>query len=236
MLRVNFRNFGGVYTSQDIRRLRGQVMDLCRMMGQPVVWRHRFTPRDLTTPYVLDLGGASKLTIATQRCPACYNTAYKNSRTDCLVCFGTTITSVEEDPAYYISTAGRLTEEETDEPAPLYRGFGPPVLTWVMEPDAPEEAFKPQESGILDNLEVTELHVPWYPPMQDSEVIANVTLKRGSDHLIEEVGDRYQLESVTPITIRGFGRMTGDRRFIVGQRSRISKYPHNHFMQNLDMG
>ena len=232
LLTVDIRHAGKA--SQDIRRLRLANGDMNRTMGQPVVWRHRFTIVDLDKPYTLALPNRKEMVIATKRCPACYDDVYAQPRSDCRVCYGSTIVSTETDPTRWISTNGRLVESETEVPAPLWRGFGPPVLTWIMEPNAPEDVFKISEHGVLTRSEQNRGFAPWYPRMGDGDIVINVDVNKSTGYSVVETRERFLLATVTQETVRGFGKMTTDRSYVVSQSFEMTRLPPNHILQLLE--
>lgn len=235
MYRLSFNFFGDVSTPQDIRRLRLENMDMCRTMGQPIIWRHRFDVQDLESGYTLTLPESGSLTIEVERCPACHDSVYDQARGDCPVCFNTTMVSTETLDDLWINERGYLTSTDPGEdgqPAPRWGGFGPPVLTWMMQPDAPEEIFRLSERGVLTRTERNQGFAPWYPKMSDGDILINVELSP-LDFAIEQTTERFLAATVQPMTIRGFGRMTSDRRFLVGQQFSMEKLPSNHILQGV---
>lgn len=237
MYRLEYHHTGGHKVPQDIRRFRTENMDLCRTMGQPIVWRHRFDMYDLESPYILEYFGRDEDSIACTRCPACYDTVYEQPRTDCRVCNGVTIVSVEEATDKWITEDGYLSDTDTGglDPAPRYRGFGPSVLTWIVEPSTSDDIFKISKSGVLTRYERAEGYAPWYPEMNDQDIIINVDLDRNSGSIIDAPRERYYLSSVKPESIRGFGRMTTDRKFPVGQSFQMMQIERNHYLYQLEI-
>ena len=221
---VSVKEVGPPHTPQEIKRLRRQNMDVCRKMGQPVVFKHMWTEFDV------DAGDA-------KRCPACYDSAYDQPRNDCPVCFGFTFVSTEDtvNPDLYINTSGLIVE--TGSPgltwprAPRWGGFSQSVLTWLMEPDVAVDVFRISDQGtLLRTLEATGV-APWFPQLSDNDLCINVELSV-NDYAIVSTGDRFQLKMVQPITVRGFGKRgrppgSGGQAYKVAQSFQMAKFPNN---------
>ena len=224
--------------SQDIRRFRTENMDACRTMGQPIVWRHRFDMLDLERPYRLEYFGREEDEVACKRCPACYETVYEQPRTDCQVCNAVTIVSTEDAVDMWITEEGRLTDTDTGglDLAPRYRGFGPSVLTWIIEPNVPEDVFRISESGVLTRYQRAEGYAPWYPKMADQDIVINVALQfTKDDYTITDTSERFLLDTVQPQQIRGFGRMTTDQSYASGQSFQMARIERNHHLYSLEI-
>lgn len=236
MLRVSSRNFGTPATPQEIRRLRQSNLDLCMRMGQPIVWRHQFTNDDEDDGYTLNLA-ASKIDVDVVQCPACYNRYRGQVRSDCEICYATGYASVEKVEDEWIDEDGEITDEDLgdDRLAPRWRGYGPPVLTWMMEPDAAVDQFRISDQGAIVQTQNAQGLAPWYPLMADNDLIINVEIERNGTK-VQATKERYQLKLVNPQSIRGWGnrtRSTLDQ--IVGQTFDMARLPRNHVRQRVSL-
>jgi hypothetical protein len=228
---VGFKQVGPPNTPQEIKRLRRENMDMCRRLGQPVVWRHQFNNDDLLSNYTLTLEGVEPTAIAVKKCPACYDTLYEQVRNDCPVCFSVGFVSEEDDPTKWINTSGRIVTSDpgTGVNAPLYGGYGPSVLTWMMEPDISVDVFRINQQGVLVKTQNAQGYAPWYPFMGDNDLIINVTLlNNGSE--IDSSNERYQLKMVQPVTVRGWGKRTRGDEHQVAQSFEMSRVPENNIL------
>jgi hypothetical protein len=232
---LTVREVGPPVTPQEIKRLRRENMDLCRKMGQPVVYRHMWNEDD-------EEDGVA------ERCPACYDPAYDQSRDDCPVCFGFTFVSHEKavNPNLYVTPDGLLADvapgwdPDVDPPvaapegyvrAPRYGGFAESVLTWLVEPDVAVDVFRVMDTGTMVRTYEAVGVAPWFPGLADNDLCVEVELAP-NDYSIVDSGDRFQLKMVQPITVRGFGkrgRPPGSRgkAFRVAQSFQMSRAPNN---------
>ena len=221
------RNYGDQGTPQDIFRRRRLTMETMRRMGTPVLIKHMYNVDDVST------GEAT-------RSPN-YDTIYNQTRHDDPISYGVGYVSTEtahdewigpateEDGSELVISGNRPSEEW--EPAPLYRGYGPGYLTYVILPDAPVDVFKLTDEGALIKTQQARIQLPWYPPVGDNDLLIVVELDAGEK--IIETYERYQLKQVNPITMRGrdrWGRRevsfpAAGNRFLVGQYCEANKIP-----------
>jgi len=227
---VSFKEVGPPFTPQEIKRLRRQNMDLCRKMGQPVVFRHMWNQEDV-------IEGIAR------QCPACYDTAYDQVRNDCPVCFGFGFASVEEtdDPNIWINEEGQLINTTSPQTgwirAPKYGGFGPSILTWMVEPDVAVDVYRINEQGVMIQTYDAQGVAPWWPKLGDNDLCINVRLAP-NDFSIIETGDRFQLKLVQQVTVRGFGKMgrpQGGQAYMVAQTFQMSKAPTNSSLYDVPL-
>lgn len=220
MIIASFKEVGPPTTPQEIKRLRREVMDLSRKMGQPVVFRHMWNQDDVERGYA-------------KKCPACYDSAYEQARNDCLVCFGFGFASTELSPNVdlWINPDGILVE--TTSPgngwvrAPRYGGFTGSILTWLIEPDVAVDVFRINEQGVMIRTFDAQGVAPWFPALSDNDLCINVMLAE-NDYSIIDTGDRWQLKMVQQLTVRGFGkrgRPQGTQAYKVGQSFQMSHAP-----------
>lgn len=75
-LSSDYKDIGPASVPQDIKRLRREVLDYFQKLGQPVIFKHKWTNDDV------EAGLA-------EYCPYCFNTAYKQPSQVDPYCFGT---------------------------------------------------------------------------------------------------------------------------------------------------
>lgn len=208
---VNYKDVGPPNTPQEIKRARRQASDYLRKSGQPIVHMHYFSPLDERQGKVV-------------KCPLSYQSEYDHTRTDCPVCFGVGFVSVENYPDQWIADDGTFTTEPTDTPRPLYGGFGPPTLTWMVLPDASIDVYMFNDAGVLTRTQQAKAFAPWNPEMGDNDLLVAVAIgASGSD--ITGQGDRWQMKMVDPQTVRGFGNRVDYQQFKVGQTFEMNLIP-----------
>lgn len=218
MLTIAKTHYGLPNVPHDIRRLRIASIEHCLAHGQPSVWRHRFNASDEASGFVMPTRTGSD-TIAVKKCPACFDDVYGQPRGDCPVCFGSSFVSTANSTTLWIVNDGRsvsATDDGSNVRAPLWRGYGPPVLTFIVEADAPKDDVRPDPRGMLVDLESTPMFAPWYPTMVDGDILLDVTLAEDG-FTVESIDRRRQLLIVQPQTIRGASPRKHSRGFIVGQ-------------------
>ncbi|MEM3008604.1 MAG: hypothetical protein QXU32_01670 [Nitrososphaerales archaeon] len=228
MIISTFKEVGPPNTPQEIKRFRRQVMDACRKLGQPVVFRHIWTAED----------EAKNLA---KRCPACWDSIYEQVRGDCAVCYGFGYASKEFaiNPNLWINNDGQIVETTTPQTgwvrAPRYGGFAQSVLTWLIEPDVAVDIFRISELGTMVRTYEATGVAPWLPHLADNDLCINVVLSH-SDYKIVSEEDRFQLKMVQPMTVRGFGRQGRlfgagpSQEFRVGQTFQMAKVPTNNIL------
>lgn len=219
MQKLSFKNVGSPVVPQEIKRMRRQSMDYQRRLGEPAVHKHMWNLDDK------DVGLAKD-------CPACFDPVYQSTRADCPVCFGTRLVSVANDPTHWIDANGRLTTTTTATPAPKYGGFGPGFLTWIAEPDAAEDFFKISDQGVLVRVQEANAQAPWYPDMNDNDLLINVDLGL-DDFTIQQETARYQLKMSNPQTIRMRGGRGAEKRYQVGQTFQMTLIPKGSILRNV---
>jgi hypothetical protein len=229
------RYLGDSGVPQDILRRRRLSLETMRRMGTPVLIKHMYTIEDVEK-------GIAEPSVG-------LDTIYQQPIHDDQLSYGIGYVSVEKaprgewiKPATETEPAELIIREEPEpewEAAPLYRGFGPGYLTYVILPDAPEDRYKLTEEGALIRTQQARLQLPWYPQVADNDLL--ITCEINSSENILQTFERYQLKMVAPITMRGaaalqrdgYGRreldtlnMTaGGNRHLVGQQCEANKVP-----------
>lgn len=213
---------GQGWVPQDVRRRRKLVLDAMRRVGTPVVVKHMYNDQDFKE-------GAAIRT-------STFASAYGQARHDDPLSYGVGFASTELSPnEWFNATTGELVEASTSPgsgwvQAPLYRGFGPGYLIWIIEPDVAEDLFKITDAGVLIKTQSATAQAPWFPEINDNDLIVNVTIDR--KHNIVETHERFQSKMSSPVSIRGhqrYGRREytedGGNRFVVGQQFEMALVP-----------
>lgn len=221
-------HYGLPNVPREIKRLRVASLEHCLTHGQPAIWRHRFHADDLVNGYRMETHSGTE-TIGVRKCPACFDSIYGQPRNDCPVCFGSAFASTETQAGLFIIDDGQAlsaTDDGSNVLAPRWRGFGPPVLTFVVEADAPVDEVRPDAKGALTGLEDVRMFAPWYPTMRDGDILMDVTLT-DDGYTIESIDQRYQLKMTQPQTMRGSNPRKHSRGFMVGQTFNAARIPAN---------
>lgn len=213
---------GEGWVPQDVRRRRKLVLDAVRRVGTPVVVKHMFNDQDYTE------GRAA-------RSPSLVS-AYDQPRHDDPLSYGVGFVGLEPSTnEWYNTSTGELVINAVSPgvgwiQAPLHRGFGPGYLTWIIEPDVAEDMFKITDGGVLIKTQTATAQAPWYPEMNDNDLLVNVTID--SKHKIIDTYERFQLKMTNPVSIRGHQRHgrreyteDGGNRFVVGQSFEMALVP-----------
>ena len=232
---VAYKVVGNRRTPQEIKRLRREVMDFCRKLGQPVVLKHQWGNADIVS-------GLAK------NCPGCFDPAYAQTRNKCPVCFGIGIVSVEDDlqTNLYIENGELVTQAEqiNEVRAPMYGGYGAGYLTWMIEPDTPVDIFKINEQGVMVQTQQANGIAPWFPELHDNDLAINVQLTPNYEIEIINTYDmnfyntnyeRYQLKMTNPITVRGFGQRALGQDFQVQQTFEMAHVPQTNILYEVPL-
>lgn len=217
---------------QDIKRLRRQVHDLMRRMGQPVIIKKMYTVADV------DKGIAEP--------SPNFNNIYGQVRNDDNLSWGIGFVSKEKAEDEWINPAtGEIVKSDfvpdTSWPkAPKYRGFGPGIVTYIIEPDAAQDYFTLTPTGAMLQVQVAEVTMGWFPKVNDNDLIIHVELDEYGR--VVDSGRRYQAKMTTPVSIRGLDRrgrreFEGDfgNRHLVNQNYQISELPENHVLMKVEI-
>jgi hypothetical protein len=217
---------------QDIKRLRSQVHDLMRRMGQPVIIKKLLTINDVDKNYA-------------ER-SANYDSIYGQTRNNDNLSWGAGFVSKEKSKNEWINpTSGQIVLSDTaPDPswpkAPKYRGYGPGIVTYIIEPDAPQDYFTLTPTGAMMQVQTSEVTMGWYPKINDGDLIIHVEL---DDHgNIIESSQRYQAKMTTPVSMRGLDRRgrkeySGDlgNRHIINQNFPITLVPENNVLMKVEI-
>jgi hypothetical protein len=235
--------YGDAQIPRDVMNLRQSTMETMRRMGTPVLLKRMYTIRDVeaTPPRA-------------QYSPA-WDSVYKQARHDDPLSNGVGFASLDMAPGewYDPKTFDIYTTDPNGEnpgynspdgpylPAPLYRGYGPGFLTYVILPDRPEDVFKLSEQGVLTRTQDAKVQLPWWPLVGDNDLMITVALD-DAGHITDSY-ERYQLKMVTPITMRGedqggrrefHGANAGGNRYWVGQECEAVRVPDEDVIYNVE--
>ena len=234
------RYLGDAGTSADILRRRRWTMQTMRRLGTPVLVKHMFNIDDVNE----DIAQPSPN----------FDTIYDQPIHDDPFSYGVGYVSVETaektEPQEWIRPAterypAELVQGAYEEgflPAPLYRGYGPGYLTYVILPDSPVDVFKLTDEGALIKTQQARIQLPWFPEVGDNDVLITVELDEAER--IIGTGTRYQLKKVNPITMRGKDRLGrqelgqyiegGGNRYRVGQYCEANKVQESDILMELE--
>jgi hypothetical protein len=223
---------GGENAPQDIKRLRRQVHDMMRRMGQPVIVKKMFTIDDV------EKGIAEP--------SPNFDSIYGQTRNNDNLSWGVGFVSKEKSDDEWIDiTTGNIVKSDYDvDPswpkAPKYRGYGPGIVTYVIEPDAPQDFFTLTPAGAMVQVQTADVTMAWFPKVNDNDLIINVVLDEYG-HVVDSTR-RYQAKMTNPVTIRGLDRKgrreyEGDlgNRHMVNQVYPITLLPANHMLMNVEI-
>lgn len=226
------RYAGTSYAPQDVRRRRKQTQETMRRMGSPVIVKHMFNDDDVRDG------------IAEQGLN--FDDVYAQTRADDPISHGIGFVSVEKSPDEWILPDGSGIVKATTKPsvrhhpAPKYRGFGPGFLIYMILPDVAEDVFKLTETGVLIKTQSATAQAPWYPEINDNDLVTAVILDRTEN--VIGTRERYQAKMTNPITMRGIDRRgrregteDGGNRLMIGQQFEMSLVPDNNPLYNVEM-
>ena len=219
-------------TPQDIKRLRRQVHDMMRRMGQPVIVKKMLTIKDVEDGYA-------------ER-SANYDTIYGQTRNNDNLSWGTGFVSKEKSKDEWINPSTGAIVKAIDSPgsgwaqAPKYRGFGPGIVTYLIEPDATQDFFTLTPTGAMMQVQTADVTMGWFPQIHDNDLIINVELDEYG-HVVNSE-KRYQAKMGAPVSIRGLDRRGrkdhGEEfgnRHIVNQTFPINLVPSNNVLMNVEI-
>jgi hypothetical protein len=186
---------GGPATPQDIKDLRQNSFDYHRDLGYPVIFKHRWTEKDLREGLV-------------EQCPL-HDDIYDGDLSWDPVCFGTG----------YVG------------------GYRDGDIIYVSISDAPQDVIKITPQGILQYDHHPQMTAPWFPTMQDNDLIIVATFDPETWEIVD-LAERYTLREVNQITMRGPGYQRQGRNaigkpFTVHQEAAVDKLPYGHPLYNV---
>jgi len=171
---------------------------------------------------------------------------YNQPRHDDPMSHGVGYVSVElSSNEWYNTTSGEIVIAITSPgvgwaKAPKYRGFGPGYLTYVIEPDVAEDVFKLTETGVLIQTQSATVQAPWYPEINDNDLVINVTIDR-ADNIIK-THERFQAKMTNPVSMRGHQRQgrrevseDGGNRFMIGQQFEMTLVPPSDALYHVEV-
>jgi hypothetical protein len=213
----------------DIKMTRKSSFEVMRRMGTPVVIKHMYNDEDVQAGIA-------------EPSPN-FNSVYKQTRPRDPLSYGNGFVSVEKSNFEWINTANSQIVTTKPSPtapkAPMYRGFGPGYLTYIIEPDVTEDWYKHSEEGVFTRVQSARVQAPWWPEVHDGDLIVEVTLDDGGN--LVSTGARFQAKMATPNSIRGLDQR-GRREFnshpnrhVVNQQFEMSRIPDNHPLMEVEM-
>lgn len=221
------RFLGDAGIPPDILRRRRWTQQMMQRMGTPVLIKHMWNVEDV------EKGLAQPSTN--------FDTIYGQSTHDDPFSYGVGYVSVETGEEEWIKPGnereyGELVvgEGQPDwEPAPLYRGYGPGYLTYVILPDVPQDVFKVTDEGAFIKTQQARVQLPWTPLVGDNDLMIVCEID-GAERIIETY-ERYILKATQPITMRGLDRQgrreidggltASGNRHVVGQYCELALVP-----------
>lgn len=211
----------------DIAHTRRYVYELMRRMGTPVMIKKMITDDDVIA------GTAEK--------SPNFDDVYGQTRNRDPISHGIGYVSVEKHPEEWIdlSTSHIIvskTQPANTIPAPKYRGYGPGLLIWVIEPDAAVDFYKQLPEGVLMKIQTAHATAPWWPDINDNDLLIHIELDRAG--YVKGTAERYQAKQTNPVSIRGSNERThggrheytGDfgTRYVVNTTFEMVLLPENH--------
>jgi hypothetical protein len=218
----------------DILRLRRYVYEVCRRMGTPVLYKKMLNEDDMFTGMVT-------------KSPA-FDPVYGQTRNRDPLSHGIGFISTELSTDEWINPkTGAVTQNnkqiENWEAAPRYRGYGPGMLIYMIEPDAAVDFFKTTPEGVFQKVQTATAIAPWWPDINDNDLLIHVELDRSGRIL--GTGERYQAKQSNPVSIRGSNERTkpgrheytGDfgTRYVVNTTFQMVLLPENSELQHVEV-
>jgi hypothetical protein len=187
---------GEAHVPQDIRRRRMQVMQNMLRMGTPVIVKHMYNVEDVED-------GIAK------KSPT-WDDIYGQERRKDPFSHGVGYVSVEDSDNEWIDpNTGAIVVSNTSPgagfvKAPLYRGFGPGYLTFVILPDVAEDMYKIDEAGAFIRVQNARAKMAWFPEVNDNDLL--ILAEIDSKEQVIATHERYRLKNTTQISMRGLNR------------------------------
>jgi hypothetical protein len=215
----------------DRRDLRANSLDLMRWMGTPVVIKHMYTDRDVKNGIAMVSPN--------------WSTTYRQPRANDPLSHGVGFVSIETQTGEWVSPDGRLVVAVTSPgagytPAPKYRGYGPGYLTYVIFPDAAEDVFKPNEAGVLVQIQRAQVQMGWFPEVNDNDLIVVAEIDEAEN--VVDTHERFVARMTNPSTIHGYdqrgrreyGEDFGNRR-MNNQQFEVDRLPPDHELYQVEV-
>jgi hypothetical protein len=222
---------GQANVPQDVKRRRRQVYDAMRHLGSPVLVKHMLNDDDRQKGFAVRSSN--------------YDETYGAVRHDDPVSHGIGYVSAEAADDEWVLSDGTIVKSLTQPtgatPAPKYRGFGPGFLIFMIQPDVAEDRFRLNEVGALIKVQTAEAQAPWYPEINDNDLIINVEIGKNGEIL--DTMERYQAKMTNPTSIRGFGDRFGRReytedggnRYVVNQTFEMTLVPESDQLYRVEV-
>lgn len=111
-------------------------------------------------------------------------------------------------------------------------GWAPGQILYVSLTDTPVDIIRRSKEGVLIMDQHPQLTAPWTPELGDEDLIILADFEPGTWD-IHDTHERYILQEVEPVTMRGPGfnqhsRNALGRPLRVGQKSNVDKLPYDH--------
>ena len=111
-------------------------------------------------------------------------------------------------------------------------GWAPGEIIYVSLADSPVDVIKRTKEGILMMEDHHQLTTTWFPELGDGDLIILADFVPGGWQ-IDNLHDRYVLQEVEPVVMRGPGFSRSSRNALgrplrVGQKSNVDKLPYGH--------
>lgn len=215
----------------DIARDRRYVYELLRRMGTPILYKKMLNQEDTFDGTVTE--------------SANFDPIYGQTRNRDPLSHGIGFVSTELSEEEWIdpTTSQILTglKNPSYMKAPKYRGFGPGMLIYIIEPDTAVDFFKHTPEGVFMKVQTATAIAPWWPDINDNDLLIHVELDRSG--YIVGTQERYQAKMANPISIRGAkerrGRQeyTGDfgSRYVINTTFEMVLLPRNHEYMNVEV-
>lgn len=184
---------GGSYVPWDIKRRRKQVLQNLKRFGTPCLVKHRYSDLDVRN-------NVAQVSIGR-------DSTYGQPRWFDPLSLGTGYVSVETSPDEWVNFQTGEIIQSINNPgtnyiqAPMYRGFGPASLVYLIFLDRPRDYFAYDPGGAIYNIEQGGIIGPWYPKIWDGDLIIEVITDKGGN--VQEALDYWEARMITPVTMRG---------------------------------
>jgi hypothetical protein len=106
-------------------------------------------------------------------------------------------------------------------------GWADGIVTYITIADVQEDVFRISEQGTLIHEANPGFTAPWTPPMGDGDLLITGDFDEGWNLVYDR--ERYTLDEVTPVTIRGFQSVVQTKEFVVHQSGNLNKLPFNDY-------